>query len=129
MFGTPAGTAAGLQVCEYLAMLVAIDIWATHLKQCRIVLQVRGDSVGVLTLLITMRPHSPERAIIAGGLALRLVDLSFPLDAMHTPAISHVIADRLSRIHAPAGTGAIDNNIHPALATSTASETPSRNDG
>ena len=110
-------------------MLVAIDIWATRWKQSRIVLKARGDNVGALTLLITMRPYSPEMAVIPRELALRLVDLSFSPDAMHTPGISHVIADRLARIYAPGDTGVIDDNIHPALATSTASETPSRNVG
>lgn len=127
MFGIPTGTPDGQQVWECLAVLGAIDMWATGWKKGRIVLKVRGDNVGALTLLITMRSHSPETAIIARGLALRLVDLSFPPDTMHTPGLSHVVADRLSRVYAPRGTGLSDNNIHPALATSTTSETPSRN--
>lgn len=36
-------------------------------------------------------------------LALPLVELSLPADAVHTPGIAHVIADKLSRIHAPDG--------------------------
>ena len=112
LFGVPTGTADGQQVWECLAVLVAIDIRAAHWNQTRIVLKVRGDNVGSLTLLITMRPHSPEVAIIARGLALRLVDLSFPPGAMHTPGLSHVVADRLKRIYAPGGTGLIDNNQH-----------------
>ena len=94
MFGIPTGTAEGQQVLECLAVLVLIDIWATRWKQSRIVLKVRGDTVGALTLLITMRPHSPEIAIIARGLALRVVDLSFPPYAIHTPGLSHVAVGR-----------------------------------
>ena len=129
MFGIPTGTADGQQVWECLSVLVVIDIWATHWKQSRTILKVRGDNVGTLTLLITMWPHNPEIAILARELALRLVDLSFPPDAMHTPGLSHVAAERLSCIYAPGGTGLIDNSIHPALTTSTASETPCRDAG
>lgn len=126
MLGIQAGNADGQQVWECLAVLVAIDIRASRWKQSRIVLKVMGDNVGALTLLIRMRPHSPQIAITARGLGLRLVDLSFPPDAMHTPGVSHAIADRLSRIHAPGGTGILTNDIHPALSTSTVAETPNR---
>ena len=82
-------------------MLVAIDIWASYWQQSRIILKVKADNVGALTLLIKMRPGSTKIAIVARELALRLVELSFPPDALHTPGVAHVIADRLSRIHAP----------------------------
>ena len=56
-----------------------------------------------LTLMVKMRTTSSTIAIVARELALRLVELSFPPDAVHTPGISHVIADKLSRVHAPGG--------------------------
>ena len=46
---------------------------------------------------------SPANAIIAREMLRRLVELSFPPDAVNTPGIAHVTADRLSRIHAPDG--------------------------
>ena len=126
MFGIPIGTAVGQQLWECLAVLVAVDIW-THLwKQSRIILKVWGDNVGALTLVVKMRPPTPTIAIVARELALRLVELSFPPDAEHTPGVAHVIADRLSRVHAPGGSGVVDSSIHPALANAQRTDTPKR---
>ena len=126
IFGIPRGTADGQQTWECLAILVAIDIWACHWKQDRIVLQVRGDNVGALALLIKMRPGSPKIAIIARELALRLVELSFPPDAVHTPGLAHKVADLLSRVHAPGAIGDSDTVVHPALAQAARTEVPVR---
>ena len=87
---------------------------------------MRGDNVSALTLLMKMRPPSPTIAIVARELALKLVDLSFPPDAEHTPGVSHKLADLLSRAHSPTGTGVIDNNLHPALANAQISTAPVR---
>ena len=81
-------------------------------------MKVRGDNVGVLTLLIKMHPTSPTMATIARELALRTVELSFPPEAIHTPGVAHVIADKLSRVPAPGGSGQC-KDIHPALAMAT----------
>ena len=67
-------------------------------------------------------------AIIAGELALRLVELSFPPDATHTPGVAHVIADRLSRVCMPGGTGIVDRSIHASLADAIKALAPTRND-
>ena len=64
-------------------------------------------------------------AIVARELALRMIELSFPPDAVYTPGIAHVLADKLSRIHAPAGSGA-SKDSHPALAQATETVTPLR---
>ena len=76
---------------------------------------MRGDNVGALTLLLKMRPATPSLAIVVRELALRLIELSFPPDAVHTPGVSHVIADTLSRIYAPKGDGCVGPHLHPAL--------------
>ena len=104
---------------------MAIDIWASFWQQSRIILKVKADNVGALTLLIKMRPGSAKIAIVARELALRLVELSFPPDALHTPGVAHVIADRLSRVHAPGGDGTPVNS-HPALAMASETSTPAR---
>ena len=74
--------------------------------------------MAALTLLTKMRPPSPTIAVVARGLVMRLVDLSFPPDAEHTPGIGHVLADRLSRAYAPIGSGKISSDLRPALAAS-----------
>ena len=98
MFNMPIGSADGQQLWECLAILVAIDMWSKLWNQQRIILKVRSDNVGALTLLLKMRPANATIAIVARELALRLADLSFPPDAMHTPGVAHVLADRLSRV-------------------------------
>ena len=85
-FSCPLENADGQQVWEALAVLVAIDLWASHWKDKRVVLKVRSDNVTALTLLVKKRPPSGSPiAIIPRGIALRLVHLSFPPDAEHIP--------------------------------------------
>ena len=99
-----------------VAILVAIDIWASHWAQSREVLKVHGDIDRALTLLIKMWPANSKQAILARELALRLIELSFPPDVVHTPGVAHIVADKLSRIFAPGGSRPASNaHIHPAL--------------
>jgi hypothetical protein len=126
IYSMVSGVAEGQQLWECLAVLVAIDVWSTQWQQDRIVLKVRGDNVGALTLLIKMRPSSPTLAIVARELALRLVELSFPPDAVHTPGVSHVIADKLSRVFAPGGCGNVGPHLHPALQSAVLTHVPAR---
>ena len=126
MFDMPIGSADGQQLWECLAILVAIDIWSKLWNQQRIILKVRSDNVGALTLLLKMRPANATIAKVARELALRLADLSFPPDAMHTPGVAHVLADRLSRVFAPGGTGTVTKDLHPALASAQLTDVPVR---
>ena len=86
----------------------------------------KQEAVGshTLTLLTKMRPHSSTdadghrvpnttMAVVARELATRLVDLSFPPDVEHTPGIGHVIADRVSRVYAPSGSGKVTTPLLP----------------
>ena len=112
---------------ECWAILVAVDAWAHIWSQQRVVLKIRGDNVGALFLVVKMRPPNATTAIVATELALRLAELSFPPDAIHTPGVAHVLADRLSRVYAPGGPGKVDKTIHPALANAQLTEVPERN--
>ena len=71
--------------------------------------------LGALTLLIKVRPANAKQAIIARELALRLMELSSPPDGVHTPGIAHGVADELSRVYVPKGTGVVNNKVHPTL--------------
>ena len=113
---------------ECLEILVAIDMWAKEWSQSRVVLMIRGDNVSALFLVIKMRPSNAKQAIIARELALRLAQLSFPPDAVHTPGIAHVAADELSRVYAPKGSGIVSNKIHPALKDAIESQAPIRDE-
>ena len=74
MFVIPSGMADDQQLWECLTVLIAIDIWSKLWNQIRIILNVRGDNVGALTLLRKLRPVSPTIAIVARELALGLVE-------------------------------------------------------
>ena len=77
-----------------------------------------------------MRRGASNIAIVARELALRLVDLSFPPDAEHTPGMSHVFADMLSRVDAPLANkglgGILLPDAHPAMLHSIRVTTPTR---
>ena len=112
-------------------------MWSKQWAKERVALKVRSDNVSALTLLTRMRPAAavneegervPSRtmAVVARELALRLVDLSFPPDAEHTPGAGHIIADRLSRVYAPSGSGIVSPDLHPALAHAQETSAPER---
>ena len=97
----------------------------------------RNDNVAVLTLLTKMRPSAAHddtgnripnatMAVVARELALRLVHLSFPPDAVHTPGVGHIIADRLSRTHAPDAPDCEPRHLHPALLHAKMDTAPTR---
>ena len=125
IYGITRGSCEGQQVLEGLAILVALRIWEQQLSARRLALIVRGDNVGALSLLVKMRPSSPQQAIVARELALVTVHAAFPPDVEHTPGLAHRVADGLSRIDDPAhqGRGILD---HPALAAATATDAPVR---
>jgi len=120
----------GQQVWECLAILVAIRLWAHLWAQDRMILRVRGDNIGALTLLVKLRPptKSPAMGIIARELALDLAQLSFQPEATHTPGLSHVVADLLSRVFSPTGSGTVSSALHPALANAELTDVPNRNE-
>ena len=110
---------------EGLAILVALRLWHDQKSEQKGQIQVRGDNVGSLTLLLKMRPHTTQQAIIARELALAVSDFSFPPRVVHTPGIANQIADGLSRMHDPKHA---DNSVlaHPGLAQSVRTHAPDR---
>ena len=126
MCGHEVGSLSGEQGWEGLSVLIGVSIWCDQWRQERINLKVRGDNVGALTLLIKLRPSGAAQAIIARELALHLIELSFPPEAVHTPGVSHVIADRLSRVFAPGKSGVVDADIHLSLANAVRTHVPDR---
>ena len=106
--------------------LIGVSIRCNQWRQERINLKVRGDNVGALTLLTKLRPSSAAQAIVARELALHLIEVSFPPEAVHTPGVSHIIADRLSRVFAPGGSQVADAGVHPALVAAIQTTVPNR---
>ena len=87
---------------------------------------VRGDNVTALSLVLKMRPRTEHLAIIGRELALHLVHYSFLPAVYHTPGVSHILADKLSRIHDPSMPDAITILDHPALSQAIRTEVPVR---
>ncbi len=126
IYSIASGIADGQQLWECLAVLAAIDVWSTQWQQDRIVLKVPGDNIGALTLLLKMGPATPSLAIVARELALKLIELPFPPDAVHTPGVANGIADKLSRVYALNGGGGVGPHLHPALLNATQTLVPVR---
>ena len=96
------GDPKGQQLWEALAVLVAIDLWGSKCLLERVILSVKSDNVSALTLLTKMRPSAAHdeqgnrvpnttMAVVARELAMRLVHMSFPPDAIHTPGVGHIL--------------------------------------
>ena len=126
IFGITRGSCTGQQTLEGLAMLVAMRLWSDVHSSRRYNLQVRGDNVGALTLLLRMRPSSPQQAIIAREMALHTVQYAFPPKVVHTPGLAHVIADSLSRLY-DTGANKLQILSHPSLSSAVRTDAPVRN--
>ena len=90
-------------------------MWKKFISDRRACLSVRGDNVGALMLVCRMRPATAKQAIIACEIALEFAESAFIPDVTHTPGISNVIADALSRVNAP---GYDTTVAHASLANS-----------
>ena len=125
IFQIERGSCNGQQTLEGLAILVALRAWTGKDSSKKFRLQVRGDNVGALSLVLKMRPSSPQQAIIAREIALEVVHFAFPPTVLHTPGIAHVIADGLSRLDDP-NHDKHDVLQHPALAKAVRTVIPAR---
>ena len=125
IFDIERGSCTAQQTLEGLAMLVAMRLWSDVHSSRRYTLQMRGDNVGALSLLLRMRPSSPQQAIIARELALHTVHYAFPPRVTHTPGLAHVIADALSRCYDP-GIDKVGILSHHALKSAVRTDVPTR---
>ena len=75
-----------------------------------------------------MRPKSARLAIIARELAFIFTSYSFLPAVYHTPGISHVIADQLSRMHDPNAKAPGKVLSHPAIANAVQTHVPVRDE-
>ena len=95
-------SSADQQALEALAALVALREWAKMWLQSRVRLCVQGDNTPTLAMVTKMQPHSQQLGVIAREMALDIAAASYSPDvAVHIPGVANVVADCLSRIHAP----------------------------
>ncbi|CAK0891553.1 unnamed protein product, partial [Prorocentrum cordatum] len=102
--GFQLGDAAGQQTWETLNALVALRCWAPRWSNRRVSLYVRGDSVTMLTMLLSFRPatRSGSLGLIAREVALDVASAVYGPDVVeHVPGLANVAADTLSRRFAP----------------------------
>ena len=106
LFGHALGDASGQQVWEALAILVALRLWAKHFQAGGAAFQVRGDSVVSLAMASKLSSKSPQLNRIGAEIAL-MFELWQIEEAIttHTPGRLLVLADYLSRLHAPGDAG------------------------
>ena len=121
-----AGHCEGQQTWECLALLVAARIWEAAFQNRRVTLKVRGDNIGMLMLLVKMRPSNKQQALIARELALVTSRAAFPPAVYHTPGVAHKVADLLSQVFDPNGGGRV---IHKALSKARRTAVPVRDNG
>ena len=95
---TQSGDCRGQQVWEALAGLVALRTWSPYWQHFPVVLQVRNDNVGALTLFSTLKGGSTALSVIAREFALDLGKATCrPALIQHLPGITNKTCDALSR--------------------------------
>jgi len=112
LFQYEIGSCRGQQVWESLAALVALRLWKRFWSGFATTLLVRGDSVTMLTLIVNMRPSSPQLCLLGQEMALDFADASFsPIISQHIPGVANVVADKLSRWHQPGYTSEVPHFV------------------
>ena len=103
VLGITVGSCTSQQVCEGLGALVALRTWKSRWRADRMRLVVKGDSVAMLTIAITMQSSGMTGLnIIAREMALDRAESVYEPDlGSHVPGIANIIADGLSRRHDP----------------------------
>ena len=102
LFQFERGGSEGQQVCEALAMLVGLRLWSKACKDGRATIEVKGDSISALTLVLYCRTKGQATSIIAREIALDIAESIYRPDlATHIPGTMNVAADQLSRITQP----------------------------
>ena len=99
-FSKSIGSCEGQQLWESLAALVALRVWKDKWASGRIRLQIPGDNVTMLSLLVRLRPptDSPGLGLIAREMALDIGEAVYAPDiSEHLPGVANIVADSLSR--------------------------------
>jgi hypothetical protein len=115
-FKAKIGEAAGQQIWESLTALVACRVWAHRWQRKRVTLQIKGDSVAMLTLILKMRPPTPELGLISREIALDVAESCYrPKIMTHIPGVANTIADQLSREYGPKAGGELPRALCGAV--------------
>ena len=98
LFSQAIGSPDGQQVWESLAALVALRLWRPIWGRHSLTLRVKGDSMTMLSLIVNLRPSTPQLGLIGREIALEYAQAVFvPVLSVHIPGVANVTADKLSR--------------------------------
>ena len=96
------GSPDGQQIWESLAALVALRLWRPAWGRHSLSLRVRGDSMTMLSLIVNLRPSTPQLGLIGREIAMEYAQAVFvPVVSEHIPGVANVTADQLSRWYMP----------------------------
>jgi len=124
-FGYVIGSPDGQQVWESLAALIGVKLWQPYWARRATKLRLKGDSMTMLSLVVNLRPSTPQLAIIGQEMALCFAYSAIPpVFAEHIPGVANVMADALSRRHQPGKS----QELPPLLRQARERTPPSRDD-
>jgi len=116
LFSHVRGSPDGQQVWESLGALVALRLWRQLWGRQSLTLRVCGDSMTMLSLIVNLRPSTPQLALIGREIAMEYAQAVFvPVLAEHIPGVANVTADKLSRWHQPGYNAAPCNILRHAV--------------
>jgi len=96
---TEIGSPSGQTTWEYLALFLALHLWASQHRQTG--LQLLGDNLSSLEGVLNLRGKR-SLSLITREISWRQTRYSWKFAVGHLPTEANVLADCLSRLHAPA---------------------------
>ena len=100
--GVEPGVTAHQTFWEFATLLLALCVWGDSFTQRRV--SVLGDNTGALNNALSFRGRGPLEAL-SRELSWRQARRGWLFDVGHLPSEYNVVADALSRITDPKGTG------------------------
>ena len=96
------GESSAQQAAEPFAILVCLREWHHRWAHSRVVLEVKTDNIAALTLVASLRGRISALNRIGRELALDISEAHYaPTFVSHSPVVTNVIADALSRRFQP----------------------------
>ena len=96
------GDAASQQVLESLTAVIALRLWWPWWSRTRASVAIRGDNMTLLSMITDLKGKSTGLNILAREAGLLLAAAHYrPLQGIHIPGVSNVVADKLSRNQGP----------------------------
>ena len=100
-FNAATGDSAHNTLWEAVALLVGLRLWLPKANK-RVAVRVKSDNIGALRTLLKLTSPKEAMGIIAREVALDIASGNYQVhELIHTPGVTNVAADALSRLWAP----------------------------